>query len=116
VESGKIFQSLPSGLPHGMDSLFKLTGFCEWAGLENGGEVIKIPNTQRNYYLTNYVPEGRIGGLKRERIKKNWAGGNRQSTREVYTFQGVVVSDHERDAVLMLYCYITKYLKKEWPF
>jgi hypothetical protein len=71
VESGKIYQSLPSGLPHGMDSLIKFTGFCEWAGWDNGGEVIKIPNTQRDYYLKNYVPEGRIEGLLRERIKKD---------------------------------------------
>lgn len=118
VESGKIFGSLPSGLSHEMDELIKLTGFCQWSGLENGAEVIKIPNQQRDYYLQNYLPEGRIGGLRKERIKKYWDGAVRQSTRGVYVFLGSenIVSVHERDAIIMLYIYITKYLKRHWPF
>jgi hypothetical protein len=95
-----------------MDEVIKCAGFCEYLAMKYDCEFIGITNQQRKYY-EKYIFDGRINGLELRKVKRQFENTTRISSRSIYYFKEQEINEHEKDALLLLYCYIVKRLHKE---
>lgn len=120
IETGKIYNRNQTGRQYSysfhMDEVIKCAGFCEYLARKYDLEMVKITNQQRKFFERQAL-EGLIPGLEKKKVKRQFEGTSRVSTRVLWHFREQELNnEHEKDAVLLLYCYIVKKEKKEWPW
>jgi len=99
-----------------MEEVIKCAGYCELLARRYDLEMVAITNQQRKYYEKEALA-GLIPGLEKKKVKRLFEGTSRVSSRVLWHFKGKELNnEHEKDAVLLLYCYIVKKEKQEWPW